>query len=135
MSDLEIRDKAGGLLRQVGLEQHRNKMPSEISGGMRKRVGLVRAMALDPSILLVDEPSSGLDPVTSSEIDDLLLDLKQRLGTTLVVVTHNIPSARRIGDTLAFLHEGRILDSGTPEQLAHSRQELVQRFMSVQGGT
>jgi phospholipid/cholesterol/gamma-HCH transport system ATP-binding protein len=135
MSDGEIRDRAGALLRQVGLEQHRNKMPSEISGGMRKRVGLVRAMALDPSILLVDEPSSGLDPVTSSEIDDLLLDLKQRLGTTLVVVTHNIPSARRIGDTLAFLHEGRILDSGTPEQLAHSRQELVQRFMSVQGGT
>jgi phospholipid/cholesterol/gamma-HCH transport system ATP-binding protein len=91
-------------------------------------------MALDPSILLVDEPSSGLDPITSQEIDELLLGLRRR-GTTIVVVTHNIPSARRIGDRLAFLHEGRILDSGTPEQLENSRQELVQRFMSVEGGT
>jgi phospholipid/cholesterol/gamma-HCH transport system ATP-binding protein len=102
---------------------------------MRKRVGLARALALDPSILLVDEPSSGLDPVTALEIDELLLGLKQRRGTTIVVVTHNIPSAKRIGDTLAFLHEGRILECGTPEQLENSRQELVQRFMSVEGGT
>jgi ABC-type transporter Mla maintaining outer membrane lipid asymmetry ATPase subunit MlaF len=76
-----------------------------------------------------------LDPVTSQEIDELLLNLKLQRGTTIVVVTHNIPSARRIGDTLAFLHEGRILEHGTPEQLENSRQELVQRFMSVQGGT
>ena len=134
MSAGEIRARVGELLTQVGLERHRDKMPSEISGGMRKRVGLARAMALDPSILLVDEPSSGLDPITSSEIDELLLGLRRR-GTTLVVVTHNIPSARRIGDQLAFLHEGRILDSGTPKQLENSRQELVQRFMSVEGGT
>jgi len=134
LSSLEIRTKVGELLGQVGLERHRDKMPSEISGGMRKRVGLARAMALDPSILLVDEPSSGLDPITSSEIDELLLGLRRR-GTTIVVVTHNIPSARRIGDQLAFLHEGRILDRGTPEQLENSRQELVQRFLSVEGGT
>jgi phospholipid/cholesterol/gamma-HCH transport system ATP-binding protein len=135
MSPGEINDRVGDLLDQVGLETHRHKMPSEVSGGMRKRVGLARALALDPSILLVDEPSSGLDPVTSLEIDELLLDLKKRRGTTIVVVTHNIPSARHIGDTLAFLHEGRILEHGTPEQLENSRQELVQRFMSVQGGT
>jgi phospholipid/cholesterol/gamma-HCH transport system ATP-binding protein len=134
LSPSEIHLKVGDLLGQVGLERHRDKMPSEISGGMRKRVGLARAMALDPSILLVDEPSSGLDPITSQEIDELLLGLRRR-GTTIVVVTHNIPSARRIGDRLAFLHEGRILDSGTPEQLENSRQELVQRFMSVEGGT
>ena len=134
LSPTEIHAKVGDLLGQVGLERHRDKMPSEISGGMRKRVGLARAMALDPSILLVDEPSSGLDPITSQEIDELLLGLRRR-GTTIVVVTHNIPSARRIGDRLAFLHEGRILDSGTPEQLENSRQELVQRFMSVEGGT
>jgi len=133
LSPTEIHAKVGDLLGQVGLERHRDKMPSEISGGMRKRVGLARAMALDPSILLVDEPSSGLDPITSQEIDELLLGLRRR-GTTIVVVTHNIPSARRIGDRLAFLHEGRILDSGTPEQLENSRQELVQRFMSVEGG-
>jgi phospholipid/cholesterol/gamma-HCH transport system ATP-binding protein len=135
MSNAEIHNRVGELLDQVGLEPHRHKMPSEVSGGMRKRVGLARALALEPSVLLVDEPSSGLDPVTSQEIDELLLGLKQRRGTTLVVVTHNIPSARYIGDTLAFLHEGRILESGTPAQLENSRQELVQRFMSVQGGT
>jgi phospholipid/cholesterol/gamma-HCH transport system ATP-binding protein len=135
MSSTEIEKRVGELLDQVGLEPHRHKMPSDVSGGMRKRVGLARALALNPSILLVDEPSSGLDPVTSMEIDELLLGLKQQRGTTLVVVTHNIPSARRIGDTLAFLHEGRILEHGTPEQLENSRQELVQRFMSVQGGT
>lgn len=134
MSPAEIFEKAGEMLRQVGLEEHRHKWPSEISGGMRKRVGLARALALEPEILLVDEPSSGLDPLTSSEIDDLLLDLKKR-GTTIVVVTHNIPSALRIGDTLAFLHEGRILDCGSPAQLANSSHELVRRFMSVQGGT
>jgi phospholipid/cholesterol/gamma-HCH transport system ATP-binding protein len=134
LSPGEIHLKVGDLLGQVGLERHRDKMPSEISGGMRKRVGLARAIALDPSILLVDEPSSGLDPITSQEIDELLLGLRRR-GTTIVVVTHNIPSARRIGDRLAFLHEGRILDSGTPEQLENSPQELVQRFMSVEGGT
>jgi phospholipid/cholesterol/gamma-HCH transport system ATP-binding protein len=135
MSASEINNRVGDLLDQVGLEPHRHQMPSEVSGGMRKRVGLARALALDPSILLVDEPSSGLDPVTSLEIDELLLDLKKSRGTTIVVVTHNIPSARRIGDTLAFLHEGRILEYGTPEQLENSRQELVKRFMSVQGGT
>jgi len=135
MSGSEIQHRVGELLDQVGLEAHRHKMPSEVSGGMRKRVGLARALALDPTVLLVDEPSSGLDPVTSLEIDELLLSLKQQRGTTIVVVTHNIPSARRIGDTLAFLHEGRILETGTPQQLENSRQELVQRFMSVEGGT
>ena len=135
MGNSEIQKRVGELLDQVGLEPHRHKMPSDVSGGMRKRVGLARALALEPSILLVDEPSSGLDPVTSLEIDELLLDLKQRRGTTVVVVTHNIPSARRIGDTLAFLHEGRILEHGTPQQLENSRQELVQRFMTVEGGT
>ena len=116
MGETEITKKVGELLNQVGLEQHRHKKPSEISGGMQKRVGLARAMAINPSILLVDEPSSGLDPVTSLEIDELLADLKRHQGTTMVVVTHNIPSAKHIGDTLAFLHDGRILESGTPEQ-------------------
>lgn len=135
LKESEISTRVGELLSQVGLEQHRRKMPSAISGGMQKRVGLARAMALNPSMLLVDEPSSGLDPVTALEIDDLLLNLKQTLGTTLVVVTHNIPSARKLGDTLAFLHEGTILDSGTPAQLENSRHALVRQFMSVHGGT
>jgi phospholipid/cholesterol/gamma-HCH transport system ATP-binding protein len=134
-SNSEIRATVGDLLNQVGLEPDRHKMPTEISGGMRKRVGLARALALDPAVLLVDEPSSGLDPITALDIDDLLLDLKRSRGTTMIVVTHNIPSARRIGNVLAFLHEGRILDYGSPSDLDNSRHELVRRFMTVQGGT
>jgi phospholipid/cholesterol/gamma-HCH transport system ATP-binding protein len=90
-------------------------------------------MALDPAILLVDEPSAGLDPITAAEIDDLLVKTKQG-GTTLVVVTHNIPSARVIGDTFAVLHEGRMLASGTIETLDASQEPLVQTFMHSTGG-
>jgi phospholipid/cholesterol/gamma-HCH transport system ATP-binding protein len=107
-------------------------MPAELSGGMRKRAGLARALALDPPILLVDEPSAGLDPITADEIDGLLLDLKKRGGTTLIVVTHDITSARRLGDTLVMLHEGRIVASGSPEDLARSSDPLVRSFMSSQ---
>ena len=90
-----------------------DKMPGDLSGGMRKRAGLARAMALSPPMLLVDEPSAGLDPITAAEIDQLLVDLKRQEGTTLVVVTHNIPSARAIGDELALLAEGKIVARGT----------------------
>jgi phospholipid/cholesterol/gamma-HCH transport system ATP-binding protein len=99
---------------------------------MRKRAGLARAMALDPSILLVDEPSAGLDPITADEIDDLLLGLKEHGETTLIVVTHNIPSARRLGDELVMLHEGRIIARGTPQELGRSDDELVRAFMTSQ---
>ncbi len=99
---------------------------------MKKRAGLARAMALDPDILLVDEPSAGLDPITSGEIDDLLVDLKKK-GTTLVVVTHNIPSARHVGDELAMLHEGHIIAQGTAEELDRSDDELVRAFMRSEG--
>jgi len=122
-------------LEEVGLADHTRKMPTDISGGMRKRAGLARALALEPSILLVDEPSSGLDPITAAEIDNLLLQLKVSKGTTLVVVTHNIPSARRIGDTLAVLHQARILAQGTAEELDRSPHEMVRELMSSQGGT
>ena len=133
LSDAEIHDRVGEKLRRVGLEGTEKRLPSEISGGMRKRVGLARALALEPPILLADEPSSGLDPVTSREIDQLLLDLKRTEGTTMVVVTHNIPSARRIGDQLAVLHQGRILASGSASQLEQSEHTLVQAFMKSQG--
>jgi phospholipid/cholesterol/gamma-HCH transport system ATP-binding protein len=100
---------------------------------MKKRAGLARAMALDPAILLVDEPSAGLDPITAKEIDELLVETK-RGGTTLVVVTHNIPSARVIGDEFAVLHEGRMLAHGTLQELDASGEPLVQAFMRSQGG-
>jgi len=117
-------------LADVGLEGELDKMPLDLSGGMRKRVGLARALALKPSILLVDEPSSGLDPITTREIDKLLMDLKALHKTTMVVVTHNVPSARRIGDQLIVLHEGHILAQGTSEELDQSNDEVVRQFMS-----
>ena len=129
LPDREIRDRARQKLESVGLGGDYDKMPAELSGGMRKRAGLARAMALDPAVLLVDEPSAGLDPVTSEEIDDLLLSLK-RQGTTLMVVTHNIPSARKLGDELAMLHEGRIVARGTAGDLERSEHPLVRAFMA-----
>jgi len=133
LSDGEIRDRATRKLADVGLERDFDKMPADLSGGMKKRAGLARAMALDPSLLLVDEPSAGLDPITSAEIDELLVERK-RGGTTLVVVTHNIPSARTIGDELALLHEGRIVAQGTVDELDRSDDPLVQAFMRSEGG-
>ena len=134
LSDGEIRARALEKLAAVGLARAAESMPGALSGGMRKRAGLARAMALDPAILLVDEPSAGLDPVTSEEIDDLLVQVKQERGTTLVVVTHNIPSARRIADTMLFLHEGRVLAQGTAEDLERSEHELVRKFMQSEAG-
>jgi phospholipid/cholesterol/gamma-HCH transport system ATP-binding protein len=99
---------------------------------MRKRAGLARALALDPRILLVDEPSAGLDPITADEIDELLLGLKRGGGVTLVVVTHNMPSARKLGDRLLMLHEGRILAEGTPAEMDGSDNEIVRAFMASQ---
>lgn len=130
MREQEIRTRAKEKLAAVGLERDYDKMPANLSGGMRKRAGLARALALDPEILLVDEPSAGLDPITAGEIDTLLGDLKQRGGVTLVVVTHNIPSARRLGDELLMLHEGRIIARGSPDDMDRSTNELVRAFMT-----
>lgn len=129
LPDRDIRDRARQKLESVGLGQAYGKMPAELSGGMKKRAGLARAMALDPDVLLVDEPSAGLDPITSAEIDDLLLHLKQERHTTLVVVTHNIPSARTIGDELLMLHEGRILARGSAAALSENEDPIVRAFM------
>ncbi len=132
-SDADIRERAMAKLLDVGLDEDFDTMPGDLSGGMKKRAGLARAMALDPSILLVDEPSAGLDPITAREIDELLVKTKQG-GTTLVVVTHNIPSARVIGDRFAVLHQGGMLASGTIEALDANEEPLVQAFMRAQGG-
>ncbi len=134
LSEAEIRQRAQDKLAAVGLEKEFHKMPADLSGGMRKRAGLARAMALDPRILLVDEPSAGLDPITAGEIDDLLLRLKQENGTTLIVVTHSIPSAKRLGDELVVLHQGRIIARGTPRELDDSPDEMVRAFMRSQHG-
>jgi phospholipid/cholesterol/gamma-HCH transport system ATP-binding protein len=132
-SGAEIRERAAKKLADVGLDDDFDTMPGDLSGGMKKRAGLARAMALDPAILLVDEPSAGLDPITAREIDDLLVKTKQG-GTTLVVVTHNIPSARVLGDAFAVLQDGRMLASGTLAALDASDEPLIQTFMRAQGG-
>jgi len=134
-TDQEIRDVAQKALANVGLGKEYDTMPSSLSGGMRKRAGLARALALQPSLLLVDEPSAGLDPITSSEIDELLLTIKNDHQATLVVVTHNIPSARTVGDRMAFLDDGRILAEGTADELEQSEHQMVRDFLkSRQGG-
>ena len=130
MRETEIAASVREKLAAVGLEAELDKMPLDLSGGMRKRVGLARALALNPSILLVDEPSSGLDPITSREIDALLIGLKSSNKTTIVVVTHNVPSARRIGDKLIVLHDAHIIAQGTAGELDDSKDELVRQFMS-----
>ena len=134
MSEKEIQVAVRERLTSVGLENDLDQMPLELSGGMRKRVGLARALALDPSILLVDEPSSGLDPVTTREIDTLLLGLKSAGNTTIVVVTHNMTSARRIGDQLIVLSEGHIVAQGSVRELDQSKIEVVRQFMSATRG-
>jgi phospholipid/cholesterol/gamma-HCH transport system ATP-binding protein len=133
LSDTAVRRAARAKLAQVGLDADYDKMPSDLSGGMRKRAGLARAMALSPQLLLVDEPSAGLDPITAGEIDQLLVDLKRQQGTTLVVVTHNIPSARAIGDELALLADGKIVARGTAAMLDQSADPLVRAFMCSEG--
>jgi len=116
-------------LELVGLREHAEKMPSELSGGMKKRAGLARAISLDPKILFYDEPSAGLDPVTSAEIDQLILDLNRKLGVTSVVVTHEMDSAFRIADRMVLLDRGKFIVSGTPDEMRNSTDPLVRQFV------
>jgi phospholipid/cholesterol/gamma-HCH transport system ATP-binding protein len=118
------------VLCQVGLSTDKKKMPSELSGGMRKRAGLARALVLEPKILLVDEPSSGLDRITASEIDDLMLEQKAEHKTTLIIVTHDIHGARRIGDQFAVLDRGDLIAYGTADDVERSANEIARRLIS-----
>ena len=128
-TDAEVREQVQSILDKVGLGDQYDHMPAELSGGMRKRAGLARALAMEPSILLIDEPSAGLDPITSSEIDQLLIDIKTKHHATLVVVTHNIPSARRIADRMAFLEDGRLVAQGTVPELENNENQMVKDFL------
>jgi phospholipid/cholesterol/gamma-HCH transport system ATP-binding protein len=118
-------------LRQVGLAGDKRKMPSELSGGMRKRAGLARALVLEPRVLLADEPSSGLDRITASEIDELLLQQKAEHKTTLIVVTHDVRGARRLGDHIAVLDQGRLIAHGTVAEVEHSDNEVARNLVGV----
>src|SRR5208282_1625899 len=129
MSKSEQADRVKKLLAEVGMEGDLEKMPSDISGGMQKRVGLARALALEPDILLLDEPTAGLDPISSGEIDDLVLKLQQDHHMASIVVTHDLHSAKAIADRLALLNEGNVVIEGSFEDLQKSGDEFVQEFL------
>ncbi len=120
-------------LSQVGLRESAGKYPSELSGGMRKRVALARAMILDPEIIFCDEPSAGLDPITSSGLDDLLMDLRKTLGMTVVVVTHELRSIEKIADRVIVLHEGRMHFSGEYDELFSLKDTFIETFFLRKG--
>ncbi len=117
-------------LELVGLTGFEHLKPSEISGGMKKRVGLARAIAMDPEIVFYDEPGAGLDPIVGSVIDKLISDLSKKLGITSVVVTHEMNSAFRIADRITMLYQGKILEVGTPEQIKKSDNPIIKQFIS-----
>lgn len=120
-------------LSQVGLRESAIKYPSELSGGMRKRAALARAMVLDPEVIFCDEPSAGLDPITSSGLDDLLLNLKKTLGMTVVVVTHELRSIEKIADRVIVLHEGRMHFSGEYDELLSLKDSFIDTFFLRKG--
>jgi phospholipid/cholesterol/gamma-HCH transport system ATP-binding protein len=122
-------DRVKQLLAEVGMEKNLGKMPSDISGGMQKRVGLARALALDPEVLLLDEPTAGLDPISSGEIDDLILKLQRERKMASIVVTHDLHSAKTIATRLALLDQGKVVIEGTFEDLQQSNIALVKDFL------
>lgn len=130
ISDDERKERVRELLASVGMGEDAHKMPAEISGGMQKRVGLARALALEPDILLFDEPTAGLDPITAAEIDDLIVRLQKERKMTSVIVTHDIHGARAVSDRLALMRGGQIVIEGTFEDLQKSRDTFVTQFLT-----
>jgi phospholipid/cholesterol/gamma-HCH transport system ATP-binding protein len=129
MSRSERSDRVTQLLAEVGMDGSLDKMPSDISGGMQKRVGLARALALEPDILLLDEPTAGLDPISSGEINDLVLQLQREHHMASIVVTHDLHSARTIASHIALLNEGNVVIEGSYEDLQHSEIAFVKEFL------
>jgi len=129
MSASEKKERVEALMEEVGLENYLNKMPSDISGGMQKRVGLARALALDPVILLLDEPTAGLDPISSGEIDELILNLQEKHQMASIVVTHDMISAKTIATRIALMDMGRVVIEGTFDDLQRSGETFVSQFL------
>jgi phospholipid/cholesterol/gamma-HCH transport system ATP-binding protein len=129
MHDREIKEVAVQKLRLVGLVNVEDLMPSELSGGMRKRVGLARAIAMEPEILLYDEPTTGLDPITADAINDLIIKMREKLQVTSVAITHDMKSAYKIADTIAMLYNGVIVAKGTPEEIRNTADPVVRQFI------
>jgi phospholipid/cholesterol/gamma-HCH transport system ATP-binding protein len=133
MSKKEIRDKVVNMLELLGVKGKENHMPSELSGGQRKRVGLARGLMLDPKVLIYDEPTSGLDPPTSRMVDDLIEETRDRFGVTSVVISHDMASTFRIAHQAFLVIQGRVVASGTPDELAFGDNEVAREFISASG--
>lgn len=129
MNDEDILKVVSEKLRRVGLVNVENMMPSDLSGGMKKRVGLARAIVMDPEIVLFDEPTTGLDPIMSDSVADLVLETQRALKTTYILITHDIPFSYKIADKIAMLHEGRIIEQGTVEELKASTNPIIRQFL------
>ena len=130
LTEKEIQERVAEKLHLVGLSGIEKKMPDELSGGMKKRVGLARAIATEPEIILYDEPTTGLDPMTAQRINDLIIELQRKLGITTIVVTHDLHCVKTVSDRIAMLHEGKIVAVGTWEELVASNIQVVQDFIS-----
>jgi phospholipid/cholesterol/gamma-HCH transport system ATP-binding protein len=128
-SPAEVRQRVRECLDMVHLPGVENKRPSQLSGGMRRRVGFARAIAHQPEILLFDEPNTGLDPIMTDVIDEVILELKERLDVTIVTITHHMESARKIGDRVALIHGGRLLYQASPEEFLRSDDPAVRQFV------
>lgn len=129
MSAAEIEKRVTERLEWVGLKSVEQMKPASLSGGMRKRVGLARAIAMDPAYMLYDEPTTGLDPIMADVINRLIRSLQERIGVTSIVVTHDMNSAYHVGDRLAMLNEGRVVFTGTPDEARNTRDPLVKQFI------
>jgi phospholipid/cholesterol/gamma-HCH transport system ATP-binding protein len=129
-SNEQIKKKVTGILKMVGLKGIEDLKPAELSGGMKKRVGLARAIAIEPQIILYDEPTTGLDPIMADMINDLILDLKKKMNVTSLTITHDMFSAYKIADRIAMLYKGKIIEVGTPEEIQNSFNPVVQQFIT-----
>jgi phospholipid/cholesterol/gamma-HCH transport system ATP-binding protein len=129
MTAPEIEQRVAETLELVDLPGIENKFPPELSGGMRKRVGIARAVALRPKYILYDEPTTGLDPVTTAVIDDLMIRMQKKIGVTSIVITHDVKSAYRVGNRIAMLYEGVVRQVGTVEEIQHTRDPVVRQFI------
>lgn len=129
LKEEDIRRIASEKLALVGLRNVEDLMPSELSGGMRKRVSLARAIAIEPEILLYDEPTTGIDPIMADAINDLIVEMREKLNVTSIAITHDMKSAYKIGDRIAMLYQGKIIEVGTPEEVRNSSNSVVQQFI------
>jgi phospholipid/cholesterol/gamma-HCH transport system ATP-binding protein len=132
LDEAEIEKRVVASLQSLGMTGDYDKFPNELSGGMRKRVGLARAIIREPSILLYDEPTTGLDPVTRTTVDELIETLKSRLKLTSIVISHDIPSALLLADHIAFLHKGQFIFWGNAEEFKASQHEAIQSFLAAE---